>query len=66
LLLFDPRTRSKDGEMEVLLHDTSGPSKRYRGFVEMLRSDYREISQEMRQLSKRASGGQTTPAPAVD
>jgi hypothetical protein len=66
LLLFDPRTRRKDGEMEVLLHDTSGPSKRYRGFMEMLRGDYREISQDVRKLGKRRSGGGATPAPAVD
>ena len=66
LLLFDPRTRRKDGEMEVVLHDTSGPSKLYRGFAEMLRIDYREISQETRELGKRESGGETISAPAVD
>ena len=43
LLLFDPKTGRADGELEVVLHDTSGPSKRYRGFVEMLMEDREEV-----------------------
>jgi hypothetical protein len=45
LLLFDPRTTRPDGEMEVLLYDTSGPSKRHAGFVEMLRADGDDVCQ---------------------
>jgi len=52
LLLFDPKARRKDGEMDVLLYDTSGPSRRYRGFVNMLRTDLREMYRETRNLRK--------------
>lgn len=47
LLLFDPKSRRRDDEMEVLLWDSSGPSRRYRGFVEMLHADRRELKQQI-------------------
>ena len=57
LLLFDPKTHRKDGEVEVLLYDTSAPSKRYRGFVDMLEADLRQIRKEMMGLRKRSMAG---------
>jgi SMI1 / KNR4 family (SUKH-1) len=53
LLLFDPKTRRSDGEMEVLLYDTSGPSKRYKDFVSMLKSDRLEMLARMKVLRGR-------------
>jgi SMI1/KNR4 family protein SUKH-1 len=46
LLLFDPRTRREDGEMDVLVYDTSGASKWYDGFAAMLEADSHEICEE--------------------
>lgn len=53
LLLFDNRRRRRDGEMDVLLWDSSGPSRRYRAFGSMLESDLKEIRRETRQLASR-------------
>jgi hypothetical protein len=53
LLLFDTRTRRSDGEMEVLLYDTSGPSKRFSGFIEMLEKDSEEVCQEGKEPDER-------------
>ncbi len=57
LLLFDPKTNLPDGEMEVLLYDTSGPSKRYAGFIEMLGTDGEEVCREVVEPNERQSEG---------
>jgi len=57
LLLFDPATRRSDGEMEVLLYDTSGSSKRFHGFIEMLREHSEEVCQENKEPHDRESEG---------
>ena len=57
LLLFDPKTTRPDGEMEVLLYDTSDCSRRYRGFIEMLRTDREEVCREVESPRQRQSEG---------
>jgi len=55
LLVFDPNTRKRDGEMNVLLWDSSGPSRRYRDFITMLRTDLREVKAQIREAEQGAA-----------